>query len=190
LAGLALTGGATAILSSVGAGRTAANHRILVVNSLSIDAASGSRLDLSDNDLVLRGGGAAGLSLVQSLVRSGYARGTWAGGGLASSAAAASNLRFNLGYAVNDGAAAAQRSAFGPGDAEPVGPADVLAKYTYSGDANLDGRVSLADYALLDPNFPRNSGSQWVTGDLNHDGRTSLADYTLIDPLFPQPNRV
>src|SRR5205823_3533845 len=150
---LSLGGGATAALASVGGSRTASNHRLLVVNSLDIDAAVGSKLDLADNDLVVRGGS---LPAVQSLLKSGYGNGTWNGNGIISSVAAAPANRktFGLGYLLNDGnpggaVATAKLTTFGPAN-EPVSATDVLVKYTYRGDADLNGQVAPPDYFYID----------------------------------------
>ena len=38
-------------------------------------------------------------------------------------------------------------------DDEPVTNADVLVKYTYYGDANLDGKVDATDYSRIDNGY-------------------------------------
>jgi hypothetical protein len=129
LSGLTLAGGASATLSSIGAGRGPTNHRVLVVGSLNIDATSGGKLDLSDNDLVLRGGGAAGLANVQALISAGYSKHNWNGSGIISSAAAGKTNNA-LAYLLNDGAVVKAKTTFGPNN-EPVGNTDVLVKYTH-----------------------------------------------------------
>jgi hypothetical protein len=55
----------------------------------------------------------------------------------------------------------------------------VLAKYTYYGDSNADGRVDPTDYAIVDGN--QGKGHNWVTGDLNSDGKVDPTDYAQID---------
>jgi autotransporter-associated beta strand protein len=55
----------------------------------------------------------------------------------------------------------------------------VLVKYTYFGDANVDGRVDPTDYAIVDGN--QGKGQTWVTGDLNFDGKVDPTDYAQID---------
>jgi hypothetical protein len=55
----------------------------------------------------------------------------------------------------------------------------VIVKYTYAGDANVDGRVDPTDYAAVDGN--QGKGHSWVTGDLNFDGKTDPTDYAQID---------
>ena len=57
---------------------------------------------------------------------------------------------------------------------------DVLVKYTYYGDANLDGQVDGSDYSRIDNGF-LNQLSGWYNGDFNYDGVVDGSDYTLID---------
>ena len=86
---------------------------------------------------------------------------------------------------------------------QPVTPDDVLVKYTYIGDGNLDGLVSFDDYVGMDNAFfglIPNLG--WATGDINFDGVINFDDYTVVDQAFffqggataaacpPSPNRV
>jgi hypothetical protein len=59
----------------------------------------------------------------------------------------------------------------------------VLVKYTYFGDANLDGHVDGSDYSLIDNGF-LNHLTGWYNGDFNYDGVVNGSDYTLIDNAF------
>jgi len=65
---------------------------------------------------------------------------------------------------------------------------DVLVKYTYYGDANLDGKVDGTDYSRIDNSYlSEQSGpsiSGWYNGDFNYDGVVNGSDYTLIDNAF------
>jgi hypothetical protein len=62
---------------------------------------------------------------------------------------------------------------------------DILVKYTFYGDANLDGAVDGSDYTLIDAGF-NSAGSLtgWQNGDFNNDGVVDGSDYTLIDNAF------
>ncbi len=67
----------------------------------------------------------------------------------------------------------------------PVSPDDVLLKYTYLGDGNLDGLVSFDDYVGMDNAFfglIPNLG--WATGDINFDNAINFDDYTVVDQAF------
>jgi hypothetical protein len=64
-----------------------------------------------------------------------------------------------------------------------LGASTELIKYTYYGDANLDGQVNSADYTLIDNGF-LSSKTGWYNGDFNYDGVVNGSDYTLIDNAF------
>jgi hypothetical protein len=58
-------------------------------------------------------------------------------------------------------------------------------KYTYYGDANLDGAVDGSDYTLIDAGFNSHGTlTGWYNGDFNYDGLIDGSDYTLIDNAF------
>jgi hypothetical protein len=66
-----------------------------------------------------------------------------------------------------------------------VTPDDILVKYTYTGDGNLDGAVTFDDYAAMDSAFfglIPNLG--WATGDINFDGSITFDDYSVVDQAF------
>jgi hypothetical protein len=56
-------------------------------------------------------------------------------------------------------------------------------KYTYYGDANLDGVVDGSDYTKIDNGY-HNKLTGWANGDFNYDGVIDGSDYTLIDNSF------
>ena len=58
---------------------------------------------------------------------------------------------------------------------------DVLVKYTYAGDANLDGAITGDDYSVIDFNIAVPGSSAWYNGDFNYDGIISGDDYSVID---------
>jgi hypothetical protein len=60
-----------------------------------------------------------------------------------------------------------------------------LVKYTYVGDANLDGKVNIDDYGRIDANVGQ-SGTVfgWYNGDFNLDGKINIDDYGLIDGII------
>jgi hypothetical protein len=67
----------------------------------------------------------------------------------------------------------------------PVSVDDVLIKYTYTGDGNLDGAVTFDDYAAMDSAFfglINNIG--WATGDINFDEAITFDDYSVVDQVF------
>ncbi|MFP4052276.1 MAG: beta strand repeat-containing protein [Phycisphaerae bacterium] len=64
-----------------------------------------------------------------------------------------------------------------------IGVTDVdthaLAMLTYKGDANVDGKVSLADLSALAGNW-NSQDATWDEGDFNGDGKVSLADLSAL----------
>jgi hypothetical protein len=60
---------------------------------------------------------------------------------------------------------------------------DVLVRYTYFGDANLDGTIDGSDYSFIDNGY-LNQLTGWYNGDFNYDGVVDGSDYTLIDNAF------
>ncbi len=179
------SGTALSVVPNTSGGRT-----VLYVNGLTLAGSAGSntsKLDVGGNDLDLPG---ASLSTVTAMAAQGYAGGTWNGtGGIVSSAAAADGRRLTaVGVILNN---ASGTALFGSGTTAPlfdkaaVGASDVLVKYTYYGDANLDGKVDGADYALIDAGFlSKGALTGWFDGDFNYDGKVDASDYTLIDNAF------
>jgi hypothetical protein len=66
---------------------------------------------------------------------------------------------------------------------QPIGANAVVGKYTYFGDANLDGQVTGDDYTVVDANLNTDpaAGLEWLSGDANLDGIVTGDDYTVID---------
>jgi len=58
--------------------------------------------------------------------------------------------------------------------------ADILIKYTYYGDANLDGIVDGQDIALLKQGLSSPSNQTWLFGDFNADGVVDGTDISLL----------
>ncbi len=151
-----------------------ANRTLLTVGGLSVSGV----LDLSGNDMIVHNGSQ---SAITAAVKAGYNGGSWNGssGILSSAAAATSNTAIGIELNSNGGGG----TLLGTFDGQPVTSTDVLVKYTYFGDANLDGVVNGSDYTLIDNGF-NNSLTGWHNGDFNYDGVVNGDDYTLIDNAF------
>src|SRR5204863_3345305 len=108
----------------------------------------------------------------------------WKGNGIASSTAAADPALHAIGVIANDarplGLPGALRTTFA---GETVGIDDVLVKYTYFGDADLDGAVTSNDYFQIDNGFLGNK-TGWINGDFDYNGVINTNDYFLIDSAF------
>jgi hypothetical protein len=127
---------------------------------------------------------------VNDQVKQGFASGTWNGSsGIMSSAAGNDSSHLSaLGVIINsvDGTttgAALYGGALGTFDGRSPASTDVLVKFTYYGDTNLDGIVDGSDYSRIDAAFGTNA-TGWYNGDFNYDGVINGSDYTLIDNAF------
>ncbi len=166
---------------------------VLVLNTLvfgGTPVAPQGQLDVTSNDLVIKNGS---LSDVTNEVKAGFANGAENGQGVVSSAAQQNTSHLTaIGVIMNDDGSG--HAIYGAGttsglfDGANPGTADVLAKYTYFGDANLDGAVDGSDYTKIDAAFGSQSTATpmtgWINGDYNYDGHVDGSDYTLIDNAF------
>ncbi len=177
LAALNLVSGSSAMLNPVAVGVT---PNVLITSQLSL--AGTAFIDLTDNAMIIHSSSAtAELSAVNGLVASGYADGTWTGDGITSSMAASDpNHLTAVGAILNSVGSTPLYSSF---LGQAVTTSDVLVRYTYFGDANLDGSVNGSDYTLIDNGFNNNLAG-WYNGDFNYDGVVNGDDYTLIDNAF------
>lgn len=63
-------------------------------------------------------------------------------------------------------------------------PEEVRARYG-GADFNADGRVDLADFAILSANYGKSGAG--LRGDLNRDGKVDAADVRLFSTFYPLP---
>jgi hypothetical protein len=149
---------------------------VLVLNALSVSGAAG-KVDLTNNNLIVHNGNPTDIFNQLTLGSAGDWHGT--NGITSSSAAVAGNTALGM-ELNNDGNGNTLMDTF---EDQTVINTDVLVKYTFAGDANLDGTVNGSDYTLIDNGF--NSGmSGWRNGDFNYDGVINGDDYMLIDNAF------
>ena len=146
------------------------------------------RLDVGDNDLVVQATAARRnevLARVANQVKTARNPGRgarWSGNGITSSNAG-NNPLTTLAVILNDsgtGTPLFERFA-----SQTVDLDSILIKYTWNGDANLDGRINSDDYFRIDRGFlspPVNP--TYAQGDFNYDGLINSDDYFLIDSAF------
>jgi hypothetical protein len=60
---------------------------------------------------------------------------------------------------------------------------DLQVRYSYFGDANLDGTVNTADFTSLASNFG-SATTPWAQGDFNYDGKVNSLDFNAIATNF------
>ncbi|MGE5611197.1 MAG: cohesin domain-containing protein [Bacillota bacterium] len=161
------------------------SNTVLKVGSLSIGA--NATLDLGDNDLIVSATPEtkqAVLAAVSGAIQSARGDGSWAGKGLTSSSAkaVAEALTGNTGLAaiLNDAGGEAILNSF---DGQTVGINDILVKYTWNGDVDLNGVVDGDDYFLIDAGFISKL-DQYRNGDIDLNGVIDGDDYFLVDAAF------
>jgi hypothetical protein len=143
------------------------------------------QLDIGNTSLDIRAGD---ISTVMNQLKSGYNNGRWTGQGIVSSAAAADTTYLTAVGAIlnNDGSGNklyGGGTALGLFDGDNPGISSVLVRYTYYGDANLNGVVDGSDYSRIDNGYLSHL-TGWLNGDFNYDGVVNGSDYTLIDNAF------
>jgi beta-glucanase (GH16 family) len=148
-----LLAGTTRIVSDPAA------NRLARVTSLNLDPAA--TLDLTDGALLLDSPNGHA-PLVASLAAA-YRAGRWDGAGITSSTAAAdARHATGLGYADN--------------------ASSLLIRYTFYGDADLNGNVDGADLARLVSGMQVAPGSAtWAQGDFNYDQTVDADDFALFN---------
>jgi autotransporter-associated beta strand protein len=136
--------------------------------------ASGGKLDITNNHLLINYAGAPDpISSIAAYVASGYNNGAWNGPGINSSAAAANSASYALGYADSSD----------PGNPAGLSSATIEIKYTLLGDADLNGTVNGIDFGILAANF-NHSVSRWDQGDFNYDNIVNGIDFTSLAANF------
>jgi Ca2+-binding RTX toxin-like protein len=152
-------------------------------------------LDLLDHDLIIDYTGGSVLGDIRALLRTGYLGGGWNGSGINSSAAAAdAQHRTALGYAEASDILSGSGGSFA---GVTVDASAVLIKFTYNGDANLNGSVAVDDLGRLASNWQA-SPRDWAQGNFDYDapGLVNVNDLGLLasnwqagvaSPLAPRP---
>jgi hypothetical protein len=142
-------------------------------------------LDLADNALIIDYTGTSPLANIELAIGNGtYDTSTGFYYFIASSTAAmnVSSHKTALGYGE---ASTLGISSF---EGQGVDATSVLIRYTYVGDANLDGKVNALDFNALASNFGKTPGSDvWTQGDFNYDGNVNTLDFTALALNFNQP---
>jgi hypothetical protein len=158
---------------------------VLVTGTLSVD--TGGTLDLADNDMIVLDGDAgtwdgSEYTGITGLVAQGRNGGGWDGTGIISSDASTTDDLTML--AVVSAAdpfnlSGTQTATF---DGETVTATSVIVKFTYGGDANIDGKLNIDDYGRIGAEIGQ-SGSVfgWYNGDFNYDGKINIDDEAILD---------
>jgi hypothetical protein len=142
-------------------------------------------LDLDGGALLSRAGGPSQTALRDFIARgcngSGW-NGTSASGAINSSLAASNAFTDAVGYGSGAEIAISSIRGFS------IAAGDTLVRYTWSGDADLNGKVDGADYARIDSKFNQQSTlaniGGWTNGDFDYNNKIDGADYAIIDAAF------
>jgi len=145
---------------------------------------AGSMVDLHNNDLVINygaGSGSATYAATVALIKAGLVSLGGAGTtGIGSTEVDAATLPgTTLGVADNASVGLTTLSGY----TIPNPTTSVVVKYTWAGDANLDGKVDGSDYALVDTGFA-GGGTTWDQGDVDLSGNVNGSDYSQVDTGF------
>jgi hypothetical protein len=159
-----------------------AANSYLKTNSLSVAATA--TLDLFDNDLIVQSASAdkaALLTTLNALLKTGRNKGPWNGVGIRSSTGGSANPHTTtLAAVVNDrGNGAVLLTQL---DGQTVDANTILLKYTYNGDADLNGVINADDYAQIDAGYAnRATAKGFRNGDFDYSGAINADDFFLID---------
>lgn len=143
----------------------------LIVKQLSLSA--DATLDAADNDLILDYTGAPPIAMMNQWILDGRLYAVTGQPDFPTTLAPVDNMRIRTltwnGLAISDG----------------VDFSQLILMFTYDADVNLDGMVTVDDYANLVANLGNPGG--WSEGDLTRDGLVTEADYDLLALRLTHP---
>jgi fibronectin-binding autotransporter adhesin len=163
---LSIASGATAVAGAHNAGSPALVYQVGTLTNSGI-------LDVKNNAVIIANGS---IGSITSQLATGYNAGNWngTGGAIESSLAAMDSTHLT---------AVGSATGFTSFEGMSVSPTDLLLKYTYYGDADLNGEVDGSDYSRIDNGYLQHL-TGWQNGDFNYDGVINGSDYTLIDNAY------
>jgi hypothetical protein len=169
--GAALEVGASDVTATM---QIAANSGTSWISSLTI--LNSSKLDLTNNEIVITYTGSDPISTIFGYLKSGFNNGGWNGPGIISSEAQSlvNGHAYGVGWA--DGA-----------DNAVVGlsSGQIEVRFTLLGDANLDGDVNGSDFSILAANFGLGS-TNWDQGNFLYTSSVNGADFAVLAESFGQ----
>ena len=168
--------------------------RFLKTNSLSIAEDQGvptATLDITNNNLIIDYTvGNSPFEDIEDWIRSGLNLGQaplWNGTGITSSAARDHIQQLTALGMIDNNDINGKIGNLDNLEGEAVDVTSILVKYTWWGDANLDGVVDSNDYDMIDTTWllgPDADGYRWAIGDFNYDGVLNSNDYDKIDTAW------
>jgi hypothetical protein len=162
-------------------------RRVLRVSSVNIGTVSGGGfdggIDLADNGMIVDYTGTSPLPTIANLIQ----KGTYNGNAQSASGIVSSTSIINGASGHPTTIAYAEASALGLGtfDGQAVDSTCVVVRYTFVGDANLDGIVNGLDFNALANNYGR-SGKTLTQGDFTGDGIVNSSDFAALAMNYGQ----
>lgn len=167
LAALRVYTGALATIAS-------ATDAVLSTQALQIDA--GGILDLTDEDMIVDYTGGSPINTIDGHLTGGYAGNAWNGAGINSATAAANASKTTaLGFGESSDVLGPDGGVF---SGITVDATAVLVKYTWYGDAQLDGMVDITDLGRLATNWQM--AGNWEQGDFDYSNFVDITDLGLL----------
>ncbi len=145
---------------------------VIDTGTLTFSPGSNGVLNLKNNALIVR---SSPFNSIYGYVRNGFNGGAWDGTGGVNSSTAAQDPTHLTALGIIDNSEAHYTMFVGRALITGV---ESLVAYTYYGDANLDGDVTLADFALI------GTGLGWYHGDFDYSGSVDGTDYDLFNASF------
>jgi hypothetical protein len=147
------------------------------------------KIDTGSGNLIVGYTGASPLQMIAGWIKAGGGTKSnardfdWNGtGGITSSSAAANKAHTALGVRDN-GFTLINRFPMSEVDGVSVPTNSVVVRYTWYGDMDLDGEVTVNDYLEFLHYYAQNPPPEnisWMTGDFNYDGQINVNDYLLL----------
>jgi PEP-CTERM motif len=183
-----ITGGGSLAVNGGKVSLPAASHTVSTLGALTVANDGGSlgsrtysaKIDVGSSDIIVRNGSLSNLTDMARAAQSNNGGDLFGGNGLTSSVAAADasgNLRYAVGVIQNSIDGSTIYDTFG---GVAVSGTDVLVKFTYFGDADLNGLVDDTDFFLTNNGY-LNSLSGWLNGDFDYSGAVDDTDFFLLN---------
>jgi hypothetical protein len=137
-----------------------------------------SMLNLNDNDLIVDyETGNSPFNQISAWITQGFNGGDWLGNGISSAATADPNYGALAGIGFADNAAGLT----GEFSGQTVDDSAVLVKFTWYGDADLNGAVNTDDFGLWVAGFSGDPGTSptWLYGDFDYNGAVNTDDFAM-----------
>lgn len=150
------------------------------------------QMDLTNNGMIVDyfgtsplGAGSFDAPSIGALIKQGSNNNAWTGNGITSSTAAAVAADSNNPHKTALGYAEASALGITSFMGQTVDTTAVLVRYTYLGDANLDGAVNQLDFNALATNYGANgANAAWNAADFNADGVVDSTDFNVLAGNF------